>query len=236
MKILVLLEYGIERKTNDLDNLYLRTYSNCTSYDKVFKQTYMLKRRAYYEYLLQGNVLGNNVNVFNNKDDGSSFTGAVVGDPLLNDHTGVELLGIPSMFVFDDAVDFDFSAMYPNATVAFNIERNTMIGKLIIPEFTEERYDHIFVNEEIYNNASDEDDDDVDDEPEVLKAYDAGKDFIEGYLSGDVISLGTKWFNLPSYDKINEEFKKKHKIKSKTRISSQWVRDAIHKVFNIKIE
>jgi DNA polymerase elongation subunit (family B) len=70
-----LLERGIENKCRDVDNLYLRSYSNCTTYDKVFKQTFMLKRRAYYEYFLQGNILANNVNVFNVED--SSFSGAL---------------------------------------------------------------------------------------------------------------------------------------------------------------
>ena len=70
-----LLLYGLENKVNDVDNLYLRSYVNCCPYDKVFKQTFMLKRRAYYEYLLQGNILGNNVNVFNEKGEG--FDGAV---------------------------------------------------------------------------------------------------------------------------------------------------------------
>lgn len=70
-----LLQFGLENKVNDLDNLYLRSYLNCCPYDKVFKQTFMLKRRAYYEYLLQGNILGNNVNVFNTES--SSFSGAV---------------------------------------------------------------------------------------------------------------------------------------------------------------
>lgn len=73
----VLLQLGIERKVSDVDNLYLRAYSNCTDFDKVFKQTVMLKSRAYYEYLLQGIILGNNVNIFNKESD-SGFTGALI--------------------------------------------------------------------------------------------------------------------------------------------------------------
>ena len=73
----VLLQLGIERKVDDVDNLYLRAYSNCTDFDKVFKQTVMLKSRAYYEYLLQGIILGNNVNIFNKESD-SGFSGALI--------------------------------------------------------------------------------------------------------------------------------------------------------------
>lgn len=101
----VLLEYAIEKKANDIDNLYFRSYSNCSPYDKVFKQTFMLKRRAYYEYLLEGNILANNINVFNNEE--SSFSGALVANPLLNSNAGVELFGYPSMYVFDNVIDMD---------------------------------------------------------------------------------------------------------------------------------
>lgn len=101
-----LLQYGIENKVQDIDNLYHRSYSNGTNYDKIFKQTFMLKRRAYLEYLLQGTVIGNNVNVFN-ADNAESFDGALVGNPLLNDTMGVKLFGAPSMYVFDDVIDMD---------------------------------------------------------------------------------------------------------------------------------
>ena len=60
---MTLLQMGIERKVNDIDTLYLRSYSNCTDYDKIFKQSVMLRGRQYYEYLLQGLVTGNNINI-----------------------------------------------------------------------------------------------------------------------------------------------------------------------------
>lgn len=102
----VLLQMGIERKVNDCENLYIRSYSNCIDYDSVFKQTKMLRTRAYYEYLLQGLVLGNNINIFYQVTD-SSFSGAVVGDPLLNSNTGIELFGEKNMYVYDDVIDMD---------------------------------------------------------------------------------------------------------------------------------
>ena len=72
-----LLQFGIERRVCDVDDLYLSSYLNCCEYDKVFKQTYILKRRCYYEYLLMGFILGVNTNVFVTDDDGSSYSGAV---------------------------------------------------------------------------------------------------------------------------------------------------------------
>jgi len=35
----VLLQVGIERKTNDIENVYQRAYTNVTAYSKVFRQT-----------------------------------------------------------------------------------------------------------------------------------------------------------------------------------------------------
>lgn len=205
----VLLQYGIEHKVSDGDGLYLRSYSNCTEYDSVFKQTVMLKCRAYYEYLLQGNIIGNNVNIFV-IDSGGGFTGAVVGNPLLNSNTGIELFGLPSMYIFDDVIDMDFSAMYPYVIIVFNIERNTMYGKLYIEGFNDERYDHLFIDDQITDINTD-DDDDANDE-EYDPAYDSGKDFMDNYLTGDNISLGHKWFNLPNFTDINKKFVEKFGI------------------------
>lgn len=99
---------GIERKVNDIENLYIRFSSNCTSPDNIFKETVMLKSRAYYEYILQGYILGNNVNIFH-PDVESGFTGAVVGNPLLNSHTGYKLFGQHSMYVFSNVIDMDLN-------------------------------------------------------------------------------------------------------------------------------
>ncbi|MMZ42331.1 DNA polymerase II [compost metagenome] len=38
----VLLQLGIERRTNDVDSIYQRAYSNATKYEKIFKQTVQL--------------------------------------------------------------------------------------------------------------------------------------------------------------------------------------------------
>jgi hypothetical protein len=214
----VLLQFGIERKTNDVDGLYLRSYSNATDYDKIFKQTVMLKCRAYYEFLLQGYIIGNNINIFI-PNDGETFAGAIVGDPKLNSNTGIIIFGKRSMFVYDNVTDMDFSAMYPHIIIAFNIERHTMIGKLIIPEFDEDRYEHFFITNAT-ETKDDEDDSDDDDELDSLSTgYDAGKDYIDNMLCGDIISLGTKWHNLPNIEELNELFKEKYNIKPKTRLS-----------------
>ena len=118
----VLLQMGIERRTKDIDGIYQRAYTNATKYDKIFKQTVFLKNRAYVEYYKQGFIIGNNINTNYNynedssskdEDDDEKFAGALVADPLLNTHMGIELFGSPSMFIFDNVVDMDeHSSLY----------------------------------------------------------------------------------------------------------------------------
>ena len=79
----VLLQYGIEQKTNDLDNLYTRSIMNSVAYKKVFSQTALLRNRCYVDYLKQGYVIGNNINIDYDRDwnaeedeDEEKFAGA----------------------------------------------------------------------------------------------------------------------------------------------------------------
>ena len=232
-----LLQYGIEKKVNDIDNLYLRTYSNCTGYDQIFKQTVMLKSRAYYEFLLQGLILGNNINVHIQHGD-STFSGALVGDPRLNDFCGVMLFGKRSMFIFNDAIDFDFSSMYPHIIISFNIERNTLVGKLIIldDEFNVDRYIHGFDGIDVDTNKwNSSDDDDDDEEKEADLKYDGGADFMDNYLTGDILSMGTKWFKLPTISEIDSKFKEEMNIRPYKRFSLKRIANKIIDNFSIKL-
>lgn len=107
--------------------------------------------------------------------------------------------------------------MYPHIITAFNIERHTMIGKLSIDGFNDERYDHLFINDEI--NDVDDLVDELEDGEEIDSKYDSGKDFIDNYLVNDTLSLGSKWFNLPTFEELHNEFKNTYKIRPKKRIN-----------------
>lgn len=200
----VLLQLGIERKTGDIDNIYSRAYTNATSYNKIFKQTVFLKNRAYLEYYKQGLIIGNNINVeygldqFESEEDDEKFDGALVADPMLNDFEGIEVFGDKSMFIFDNVVDMDFTAMYPHIIIAFNIAPNCMVGKLIIGGDIQEAY----------KNAS------LDG-----KVEDAGKDFIDNYLTNNVANMGTKWFGLPNVVELNDKIRAHFNLKEKKRVS-----------------
>lgn len=115
----VLLQYGIERKTSDLDNLYTRSILNSVPYKKVFSQTALLRNRCYGEYLKQGYVIGNNINMDYDKDwdddddeEKEKFAGAIVGNPNLNSlKNGMNVNGTKNRYVRKYVIDFDFSSL-----------------------------------------------------------------------------------------------------------------------------
>lgn len=199
----VLLQYGVENKTCDLDSIYQRAYNNATQFNKVFKQTVFLKNRAYIEYYNQGLIIGNNVNIHygvnSDNDKKEKFSGALVADPELNDHTGIIMFGAPSKYIFDNVVDMDFSAMYPHLIITFNIAPNCMIGKLII-------------DNDVYNMLKD-----LNDIGDIK--YDAGQDFIDNYLINNIPLMGSKWFNLPGVKKLDKLIRDKFKINKKKKIN-----------------
>lgn len=187
----VLLQYGIDDKTNDMTRYWSSCMNNSTPYKDGLKQTVTLRWMLYdflkYDYDM---ILGNNANFMNvdkkktdddEEDEDDSFEGAINSDPELNEHVGLELFGMKSKYLYGDSIDFDFSAMYPNIMIVFNIFKTTMIGKLIIENC----------------------------ESKLSYDEDAGKEFVEDMISGDAIHTGHKWFNLPDGDEmtrlINEE-------------------------------
>jgi hypothetical protein len=210
-----LLQLGIERRTCDIDNVYQRCYYNATSYEKIFRQTVFLKSRAYLEYYQQGFIIGNNPNIIyghndmlvdapiiedeDDEDDDNDldtkdkksatkngFAGAIVADPKLNNPTGIKLLGRRSSYIFDDEVDFDYSSMYPNTNIAFNISPNTMYGKVI-----------------------------MDKRPGDGPDTDMGKDFLENLPTGNFSTLGSMYLGLPKFEELYVEFEKELKPKTR---------------------
>lgn len=110
----VLLLYGIESKTEDMDDVLSRATLNGSMYKEVFSQTKFLKNRFYIECIKDGFVAGNNSNLDYSKpygseddDDDEKFDGAVVANPELNDFVGENILGNPSKYVFKYVIDMD---------------------------------------------------------------------------------------------------------------------------------
>ena len=115
----VLLQYGIEEKTHDIDNILDRALINGTGYGSLFSQTILLKNRAYISYFKQGYIVGNNRNIDytnreeidNEDDEEEKFGGALVCDPSLNDYIGTPIFGKPSKWIFTNVVDFDMNSI-----------------------------------------------------------------------------------------------------------------------------
>jgi hypothetical protein len=115
-----LLLHAIENKTHDIDNVFARAITNGTGYQSLFSQTILLKNRAYISYFEQGYIIGNNRNVDYSKPrdpaqeriedrEREKYAGAIVGDPKLNGHVGIELFGKPSRWIFAHVCDFDLT-------------------------------------------------------------------------------------------------------------------------------
>lgn len=194
-----LLQMGIENKCSDMDNMYMSSYTNCTMYKKVLRQTVSFRNFMYREFISKKLALGHNVNFDtqlekdirayykqssdeddDDDDDDETFEGAINGDPMLNDFEGLELFGKKSMFLFGDCIDFDFSAMYPNSITSFNIFAACMVGKLYIDGTFTPTYDE-----------------------------DAGKEFVEDMISNQLDHMGEKYFNLPNFEQINKMIEEK---------------------------
>lgn len=121
--------------------------------------------------------------------------GAIIGHPNLNSRCGTELVdGVNSKHVFDHVMDFDFAAEYPKAKITRSISRSTQYGRLIINGRISEK-------QNTYNNPQ----------------YIAGSEFVSDYISGDIISMGNVWFDLPDTDEmskiIEKELRKQNKEK-----------------------
>lgn len=199
----VLLQVGIEEKNQDIESVYFSTMNNFTRYSKIFKQSVFLKNRAYYEFFQQGLIICNNINTgsFSGDDDSETislnerFEGALVGDPLLNGHNGMIINGRKSKYIYENVMDFDYSAMYPNIICAFNIFISTQYGRLLIP-------DKVYESENVQDQLN----------------YDRGGEFIDNYLTDNVVQTGSRWFNLPTIEEMIYDISKNSLRKPFSRV------------------
>jgi len=219
----VLLQYGIENKTKDLETFYLTSYSNFTPYESEFKQTVKLRNIQYASFMAQGLVPGANVNAFlanykeeretddyddeeneenedtKKKDD--KFEGALVGNPTLINPFGMELFGKKSNNIFRYTIDFDMSKFYPSCISAMNIDPSCLIFKMIL---LSEQYD-VRGGKIPYHGITDvqlveENDDSFD--------GDVAKEVMDNFQTRNYLTFGHKWMNLPSVNEVYEELVK----------------------------
>lgn len=148
----VLLQKGIENKCKDVITYYMRSHSNLTPYNKIFRETHLLRnvREMYFER--DGWVQSNNVNILNarkseaeisnamrfyksdgdetsNEDDNTSFKGAINAEPSMNDNIGMVIFGRKTNNLFANAMDYDMGAFYPSIKIASNMDPGTLLYK-----------------------------------------------------------------------------------------------------------
>lgn len=212
----VLLQTGIERKTNDLDTYYLTSYSNMTPYEDEFKQTVKLRNVQYKSFMKQGLVPGENINKFINKnstietedddddeddDKKSKFEGALVGDPTLISKFGAKLFGKKSNSVFRYSIDMDMSRFYPSCIAAMNIDASCLIFKVIIDP---SQYD-VRGGKIPFNGITDVQ---INEKNNDSFENDVAKEVFDNFQTRNYLSVGQKWLNMPSVNDVYERLKK----------------------------
>ena len=223
----VLVQYAIEKQTNDVADVALSAYSANTRYDKIFKEITFLTNHAFNCFEADGIILGNNVNAIRaNRDDEEvdifeetksdepefdddgniierpkkkkKFPGAIVGDPMLIMKMGEVIIGNRrSNSVFSFVVDYDFTSLYPSILKMFNIYKSTLLGGVIINGEPGEREQSV-----------------------VIEHYQRGAKFVEDYETREAMLVGYRWFNLPNFENVVDEFEKdfKDELTSKIKV------------------
>lgn len=203
-----LLQFGIERKTNDVMVYYLRSHVNLTPYNKIFKETHLLRnvREIYFEK--EGWVQGNNLNSLGSDEDETarrfylgdssddeesgtaSYKGAIMADPLWNDRVGMLVLGVLCNNIFMNAMDYDMEAFYPSIKIACNMDPGTLLFKAT------------FINEEFisgqYTNRSLCTKYEEKDKNSEIRRLDITGEAVNTYVSGNILTFGYNYLNLPS--------------------------------------
>jgi len=203
----VLLQVGINNRTDDLATYYLTSYVNITPYEDVFKQSIKLRYVQYESYMKQGLVVGNNMNNFSNayvansQEDESTFEGALVGNPKLIDNFGMELFGNKTNFLFNYSIDFDMSRFYPSCIIATNIDPTTLLFKLLV----DSSQFNVRGGSLKYRGITD---------VHIVKGNsdtfsgDIGKEIMDNYQTGNILTFGNKWLNLPSVESMCKKIRK----------------------------
>ena len=213
----VLLQVGIERKTDDVLTYYMRAHMNCTPYNKMFKETHLLRnvREIYFEK--DGWVQGNNLNVLkqtslnefdtesindsDDSDDESSYKGAINADPIYNDNVGVNLIGdMKSNTVFANCIDMDFAAFYPSIKISNNIDPSTLLYKASFnnDEFISGEYSNKSLNNQYIEK----------DKNGKERKLDITGEAINTLAGDNLLTFSYDYLSLPSVNELYEFIKK----------------------------
>lgn len=214
----VLLQKGIERKTNDLLTYYMRAMKNQTPFAKIFRETHLLRnvREMYFEK--EGWVQGNNLNTIgehheeesdgfygSEEDDSdtetdpkgkSSFKGAINAEPTMNDTVGEYVLEVQTNNLFANSIDYDMGAFYPSIKIISNLDAMTLLYKASFnnEEFVSGQYPNRSLNQQYEER----------DKNGNLRQLDITGEAVNTYVSGNMLTFGYNFMGLPSISELEE--------------------------------
>ena len=122
--------YQLEEKNADIDLLYNMGLMTATRFSKVMTKTTSIRNFAAMLLEKEGYILSNNHNRMKDHGEKEKFRGAFVALSKLMDTVGIELNGVRSAKVYENVIDEDLASLYPSIILAFNIDADTMIGKI----------------------------------------------------------------------------------------------------------
>ena len=206
----VLLQVGIEKKTTDIENVYMTATENATPYENIFKQTLKLRNVQYISFLKEGYVPGENININayeksedEEDDDKVNFEGALVGNPQLILPVGMELYGKRTNNIFHYSIDMDMSAFYPYSIQGMNIDASTLIFKCFCdPMQFDVMGGHMKFNGITHFSKIQA--------TTAFEIGDLGKEIMDNVQTGNVVNTMTKWFNAPTLDTLITKLEKKY--------------------------
>lgn len=209
----VLLQLGIERKTNDIVTIYMRAMQNMTPYNKIFRETHLLRnvREIYFEEI--GWVQGNNLNTIDDglsesdkefygmdedesKNDKASFKGAINAEPTMNDYIGIPLLGRPTNNLFINSVDEDMGAFYPSIKIISNMDAITLLYKAT---FNNDE----FISGEFRNKSCVQTYEEVDKNGNK-RPIDITGEAVNTFVSNNDLTFGYNFLNLPNINDLEQ--------------------------------
>ena len=178
----------IEAKTQDVEYVTTKSLINNTRLSKAHRQSVYLANRFRKEFKQKGFIMGNNVNIWNEKPT-EKYPGAMVGDPTHN--SGEPMIKLPtgqSIFVADNVIDYDYKSLYPSITIENNMAPNTQRGKLYIDEqvHDKEHWDMYTSDEE-------------------TAKYSRAGEMLENMMSGNHIEFCHRWLHLGNIKEVLDD-------------------------------
>lgn len=181
-----IVAYCIEYKATDINDIFLRTTINDTSYAKIHRQTVFLRNRLYKSsYNKFGIVLSNNPNKENTKR--KIFGGFVANLKLNLPNTKMVYINGERINIYDFLNDYDYTSLYPSLIRELGISMNNILCEIQVPGQ--------IPNENRFK----------------LKVYMRQRKLMTDYALGSFI-FGARWLGLPTIMDMKERVERYYQM------------------------